>query len=119
MKPMLRLLAAAAALAWAAFAHAQFIVADIPTVEGPITGPGPMHPGMREGPAGTNLEEDFDYVAEEYFVSGTAAGAPYKTRILIRKPAKSKDFTGFVVLIVLLMFRPTGLLGESLGRARA
>ena len=25
----------------------------------------------------------------------------------------------FVVLIVLLMFRPTGLLGESLGRARA
>ena len=33
--------------------------------------------------------EDFGYVAEEYFVSGTAAGAPYKTRILIRKPAKS------------------------------
>jgi len=30
-----------------------------------------------------------------------------------------KDFTAFVVLIVLLMFRPTGLLGESLGRARA
>jgi branched-chain amino acid transport system permease protein len=30
-----------------------------------------------------------------------------------------KDFTGFVLLIVRLMFRPTGLLGESLGRARA
>jgi branched-chain amino acid transport system permease protein len=30
-----------------------------------------------------------------------------------------KDFIGFFVLIVLLMFRPTGLLGESLGRARA
>ena len=30
-----------------------------------------------------------------------------------------KDFAAFVVLIVLLMFRPTGLLGESLGRARA
>jgi branched-chain amino acid transport system permease protein len=30
-----------------------------------------------------------------------------------------KDFVGFVVLIALLMFRPTGLLGESLGRARA
>jgi branched-chain amino acid transport system permease protein len=30
-----------------------------------------------------------------------------------------KDFTAFFVLIVLLMFRPTGLLGESLGRARA
>jgi len=30
-----------------------------------------------------------------------------------------KDFAAFVVLVVLLMFRPTGLLGESLGRARA
>jgi len=30
-----------------------------------------------------------------------------------------KDLSAFVVLIVLLMFRPTGLLGESLGRARA
>jgi len=29
------------------------------------------------------------------------------------------DFVGFIVLIALLMFRPTGLLGESLGRARA
>ncbi len=30
-----------------------------------------------------------------------------------------RDLVGFVVLISLLMFRPTGLLGESLGRARA
>lgn len=30
-----------------------------------------------------------------------------------------QNFTGFVMLVVLLMFRPTGLLGESLGRARA
>jgi len=30
-----------------------------------------------------------------------------------------RDFVGFTVLILLLMFRPTGLLGESLGRARA
>lgn len=30
-----------------------------------------------------------------------------------------KDFAAFVVLVALLMFRPTGLLGESLGRARA
>jgi len=30
-----------------------------------------------------------------------------------------KDFVAFVVLVGLLMFRPTGLLGESLGRARA
>src|SRR5687768_8682226 len=93
--PILAVIAAFAACTGAA--HAQFTVPAIPTVEGPITGPGEMHPGLRPGPAGTNLEEDFDYVAEEYFVSGTAAGAPYKTRILIRKPRKSKDFSGFVV----------------------
>jgi branched-chain amino acid transport system permease protein len=29
-----------------------------------------------------------------------------------------KDVVAFVVLLVVLMFRPTGLLGESLGRAR-
>ncbi|WP_433529104.1 branched-chain amino acid ABC transporter permease [Micromonospora sp. CA-263727] len=33
--------------------------------------------------------------------------------------ANWKDLAAFVVLVVLLMFRPTGLLGESLGRARA
>ncbi|MGC5031877.1 branched-chain amino acid ABC transporter permease [Micromonospora sp. DT229] len=33
--------------------------------------------------------------------------------------ANWKDLVAFVVLVVLLMFRPTGLLGESLGRARA
>ncbi|WP_410960053.1 ABC transporter permease subunit, partial [Salmonella sp. SAL4434] len=26
---------------------------------------------------------------------------------------------GFIVLVLILLFRPTGLLGESLGRARA
>jgi branched-chain amino acid transport system permease protein len=30
-----------------------------------------------------------------------------------------RDLIAFLVLITLLMFRPTGLLGESLGRARA
>jgi branched-chain amino acid transport system permease protein len=30
-----------------------------------------------------------------------------------------RDIVAFVVLIVVLMFRPTGILGESLGRARA
>jgi branched-chain amino acid transport system permease protein len=29
------------------------------------------------------------------------------------------DVIGFVILVVILLFRPTGLLGESLGRARA
>jgi branched-chain amino acid transport system permease protein len=30
-----------------------------------------------------------------------------------------EDVAAFVVLVVVLLFRPTGLLGESLGRARA
>jgi len=30
-----------------------------------------------------------------------------------------KDVVAFVLLIVILLFRPTGLLGESLGKARA
>ncbi len=32
--------------------------------------------------------------------------------------AQWKDVTAFIVLVAVLMFRPTGLLGESLGRAR-
>jgi branched-chain amino acid transport system permease protein len=30
-----------------------------------------------------------------------------------------KDVVAFVLLVVILLFRPTGLLGESLGKARA
>ena len=30
-----------------------------------------------------------------------------------------KDVVAFVLLIIILLFRPTGLLGESLGKARA
>ncbi|MBW8904414.1 MAG: hypothetical protein JF611_01825 [Betaproteobacteria bacterium] len=86
-------LALAAAGAWLPAARAA--VPDLPTVEGPITGPGEMQPGIRPGPDGTNLE-DFGYTAEEYFVSGVAAGVAYKTRILIRKPPLAK-FSGVLV----------------------
>ncbi len=33
----------------------------------------------------------------EYFVSGTAAGEPYKTRIVVRKPANDDEFSGLVL----------------------
>ena len=39
----------------------------------------------------------FPYVTEEYFVSGTAAGAPYQTRIIVRRPKDPKAFSGTVV----------------------
>jgi hypothetical protein len=47
-------------------------------------------------PKGTNLS-DFGYDTTEYFVSGTAAGKPYTTRILLRAPKDSKKFSGVVV----------------------
>jgi hypothetical protein len=85
----------------------QAAVPNIPTVEGPITGPGPMHPGMRDGPAGTN-PPDFGYIVEEYFVSGTANGQPYKVRMLVRRPGTLAKFSGIVV------YEPTHRGGNAL-----
>lgn len=73
-------------------------VPETPSVTGPITGPGPMHPGIRPGPDGTNLE-DFDYEVTEYFVSGTAGpdDRSYEVRVLVRAPANPKKASGHVI----------------------
>jgi hypothetical protein len=55
-----------------------------------------MFPGLREVPAGTGLA-DQGYVVGEYFVSGTASGQPYTTRILVRRPQDPGRFSGIVV----------------------
>ena len=39
----------------------------------------------------------FGYVTKEYFVSGTANGQPYKTRIVIRKPSDNAKFSGLIL----------------------
>ena len=40
----------------------------------------------------------FNYEAREYFVSGTtSSGAPYKTRIVIRKPKDNAKFNGLIL----------------------
>src|SRR5215468_9554484 len=70
--------------------------APAPTVRGPIEGPGVMYPGLRDLPKGTELA-DLNYVAKEYFVSGTANGKPYTTRIVVREPKDLKKFSGIVV----------------------
>lgn len=70
-------------------------VAPIPSVT-PVTGPGDAYPGLQRVPAGTGLSDN-GYVAKEYFVSGTAAGQPYTTRILVRQPADPSRFSGVVV----------------------
>src|SRR5262245_7112474 len=68
----------------------------LPKVSGPIEGSGIMYPGLRELPKATELT-DFNYVAKEYFVSGTANGKPYTTRIVVRQPKDVKKFSGIVV----------------------
>jgi alpha/beta hydrolase family protein len=67
----------------------------IPSVTGPITGPGPMYAGLMEFPKGTGLAES-GYDAKEYFVSGTANGMPYTTRIVVRAPSDPRKFSGIV-----------------------
>jgi hypothetical protein len=37
------------------------------------------------------------YLQEEYFISGTASGRPYTTRILVRRPAEATRFSGIVI----------------------
>jgi alpha/beta hydrolase family protein len=76
-----------------------------PKVEGPVTG------GSRTGGpfwASPFDLERFGYVEEEYFLSGTASDrglahghehtAPYKVRILVRRPADPARFNGTAVL---------------------
>ena len=41
--------------------------------------------------------EQLNYAVDEYVISGTAAGEPYETRLVIRKPKDSRKFSGLVV----------------------
>jgi hypothetical protein len=107
MSPVTKFLAATALALGAGLAAAT--VPALPSVEGPITDPEPMHPGIRTGPEGTNFA-DFDYVVDEYFVSGSAGptGATYKVRMLVWRPAKPEKFSGVVV------YEPTHQGGNAL-----
>jgi hypothetical protein len=40
---------------------------------------------------------NFNYEAKEYFVSGTANGRPYKTRVVVRQPVSNARFNGLVL----------------------
>lgn len=65
------------------------------TISRPVTGPGTMYESVQSLPAGRGLDH-YRYQATEYFVSGMAAGAPYKTRIVVRRPAGGA-FSGLVL----------------------
>jgi len=86
---------AALLLAGAVTAQAQ-VVPPTPAFEGPITEGGDMYPGLRPEAPGTTAA-DFGYATDEFFVSGTANGQAYKTRILVRHPLPAERFSGMVV----------------------
>ena len=72
------------------------VVAPIPTVSTQITGPGPMFESLMELKPGDDLVH-FGYESREYFVSGMAAGEPYRTRIVIRAPSNPQRVSGLVL----------------------
>jgi hypothetical protein len=68
----------------------------LPTVSAEVTGPGAIFDSTPSLPSGKGLG-DLGYVAREYFVSGTANGEPYTTRIVVRMPRDPARFSGLVV----------------------
>jgi hypothetical protein len=78
--------------------RASAVTPPVPQISGPITGPGRMYPDppVSVTPNAVTVE-DFPYITEEYFVSGTIADAPYVTRIIVRRPRTAKAFSGAVV----------------------
>jgi len=72
------------------------VVSPIATATPEMTGPGKFYETLMELKPGDDLAH-FGYVTKEYFVSGTANGQPYKTRIVIRKPSDDRKFSGLVL----------------------
>jgi hypothetical protein len=68
----------------------------LPAISAKITGPGPMYDSAVSQWPGRDVKH-YKYETSEYFVSGTANGKPYKTRLVIRKPADNARFTGLVL----------------------
>ena len=68
----------------------------LPSITPPVGGPGPMFESLMALPAGDDLAH-FKYEAAEYFVSGTANGQPYTTRIVLRKPVDAARASGLVL----------------------
>jgi hypothetical protein len=72
------------------------VVARTADISAPISSPGEMFPALMSLPAGDDLTH-FKYASTEYFVTGTANGTAYKTRIVVRKPADNSRFSGIVL----------------------
>jgi hypothetical protein len=68
----------------------------LPTLSAPVTGPGPAFDSAPSLAPELDLEH-FRYETTEYFASGTAAGKPYTTRVVVRQPADDRRFSGLVL----------------------
>ena len=75
---------------------APMVVAPLATASPEITGPGRFLETLMQLKPTDDLAH-FGYVTREYFVSGTSNGQPYKTRIVIRKPADDTKFNGLIL----------------------
>jgi hypothetical protein len=62
-----------------------------------VTGPAPMFDSAPSLPPGKGLDF-YKYQLKEYFISGTANGQPYKTRMVVRMPADRARFSGLVLV---------------------
>jgi hypothetical protein len=71
------------------------VVAPIPSIK-PLTGPGKVYDSAGALWPGIGLEK-YNYEADEYVITGTAAGDPYVTRLVIRKPKDNRKFSGLAV----------------------
>jgi hypothetical protein len=69
---------------------------SLPTLSAPVTGPGPAFDSAPSLARGLDIEH-FRYETTEYFASGTAAGKPYTTRVVVRQPADDRRFSGLVL----------------------
>src|SRR5690349_9257289 len=69
----------------------------LPTMSSEVTGPGPMFDSVPSLAPGKGLAH-FGYETREYFVSGTADGQPYTTRMVVRQPADASKFSGLVLV---------------------
>jgi hypothetical protein len=68
----------------------------LPTLSAPIGGPGPIFESLMQLKAGDDMAH-FRYEVTEYFVSGTANGQPYTTRIVVRRPSEAARVSGLVL----------------------
>jgi len=68
----------------------------MPAVSDVITGPGPAYESVQSLAPGHDLAK-YKYEEREYLISGTSNSQPYKTRLVVRRPANTSSFSGLVL----------------------